>query len=33
MYKSSAILLIIASIILLVAMVGSIVITKKGDKR
>nr|AFD95977.1 NADH dehydrogenase subunit 6 [Talaromyces marneffei]AND96976.1 NADH dehydrogenase subunit 6 [Talaromyces marneffei]AND96992.1 NADH dehydrogenase subunit 6 [Talaromyces marneffei]AND97009.1 NADH dehydrogenase subunit 6 [Talaromyces marneffei]AND97026.1 NADH dehydrogenase subunit 6 [Talaromyces marneffei] len=33
MYTNYAILLIIASIILLLAMVGSIVITKKGDKR
>ena len=33
MYTNYAILLIIASIILLLAMVGSIVITKKGEKR
>jgi len=33
MYTNYAILLIIVSIILLLAMVGSIVITKKGDKR
>lgn len=33
MYTNYAILLIIASIILLLAMVGSIVITKKGEKK
>jgi NADH-ubiquinone oxidoreductase chain 6 len=33
MYTSYAIWLIIASIILLLAMVGSIVITKKAEKR
>ena len=33
MYTNYAVLLIIASIILLLAMVGSIVITKKGENK